>query len=56
VSLPGYYVVCGINISEGITMIGSTLSCSLFRSMEEGFIEVFGVKKYGVLVTIEFGA
>ena len=24
--------------------------------MEEGFIEVFGVKKYGVLVTIEFGA
>lgn len=23
--------------------------------MEEGFIEVFGVKKYGVLVTIELG-
>jgi hypothetical protein len=56
VSLPGYYVVGGIDISEGITMIGSILSYSRFRSIEEGFIEVFGVKKYGVLVTIEFGA
>jgi len=56
VSLPGYYVVCGIDISEGSTIIVSTLSYSILRSMEEGFIEVFGVKKYGVLVTIELGA
>ena len=55
VSLPGYYVVWGIDISYGITIIGSTLSYSTLRSMEEGFMEVFGVKKYGVLVTIELG-